>query len=119
MKKIIITGGAGFIGSNFILKQIAETDNHILNLDKLTYAGNLENLSSIESHERYQFVEGDITDAAAVEALIQDFQPDGIIHFAAESHMDRFIDGPIPFELVRPTAYLQEGGRNEKSHSTT
>jgi len=100
MKKIIITGGAGFIGSNFILKQMAETDNVILNMDKLTYAGNLENLSSVENHERYQFVEADITDAVAVEAIIQDFQPDGIIHFAAESHVDRSIDGPIPFIMT-------------------
>ena len=100
MKKIIVTGGSGFIGSNFILKQLAETDNHILNLDKLTYAGNLENLKAVENHERYQFVEGDITDAALVQSVIDEFQPDGIIHFAAESHVDRSIDGPIPFIMT-------------------
>ena len=100
MKKIIITGGAGFIGSNFILKQIAETDNHILNLDILTYAGNLDNLVSVADNSRYQFVEGDITDANLVQKVIDDFQPDGIIHFAAESHVDRSIDGPIPFIMT-------------------
>ena len=97
LKKLIITGGAGFIGSNFILKQLAETDNHVLNLDKLTYAGNLDNLVSVADNSRYQFVEGDITDAEVVQSVIDEFQPDGIIHFAAESHVDRSIDGPIPF----------------------
>ena len=100
MKKLIVTGGAGFIGSNFILKQIAETDNHILNLDKLTYAGNLDNLSPIADHERYQFVQGAITDAALIDQIIADFKPDGLIHFAAESHVDRSIDGPMPFIMT-------------------
>ncbi len=100
MRRIIITGGSGFIGSNFIHKQISETDNHILNLDKLTYAGNQENLASIADHECYQFVQGDITDADLVDQIIQDFRPDGVIHFAAESHVDRSIDGPIPFIMT-------------------
>jgi dTDP-glucose 4,6-dehydratase len=100
MQKLIVTGGAGFIGSNFVLKQISETDNEILNLDKLTYAGNLENLSAVADNERYQFVEGDITDKELVEKLIEDYQPDGIIHFAAESHVDRSIDGPMPFIMT-------------------
>ncbi|MCF6238013.1 MAG: dTDP-glucose 4,6-dehydratase [Candidatus Marinimicrobia bacterium] len=100
MKKLIITGGAGFIGSNFILKQIAETENQILNLDKLTYAGNQENLVSVADHTRYQFIHGDITDAELVDQMIEDFQPDGIIHFAAESHVDRSIDGPLPFIMT-------------------
>jgi len=100
MSKIIVTGGAGFIGSNFILKQLAETENQILNLDKLTYAGNLNNLTSITDHPRYQFVEGDITDADLIDSIIADFQPDGIIHFAAESHVDRSIDGPMPFIMT-------------------
>ena len=99
-KKIIITGGAGFIGSNFVLKQIHETDNQVLNLDKLTYAGNLDNLTSVADHERYQFVEGDITDQELVEKIFAEFQPDGIIHFAAESHVDRSIDGPMPFIMT-------------------
>ena len=97
MKKLIVTGGAGFIGSNFILKQLAETDNHILNLDKLTYAGNLDNLQTIADHERYRFIRGDITDAGLIERILTEFQPDGIIHFAAESHVDRSIDSPMPF----------------------
>jgi dTDP-glucose 4,6-dehydratase len=100
LKRIIITGGAGFIGSNFILKQLAETDNHILNLDKLTYAGNLDNLVTVADNPRYQFVEGDITDATMMQSVIDDFLPDGIIHFAAESHVDRSIDGPIPFIMT-------------------
>jgi len=100
MSKIIITGGAGFIGSNFILKQLAETENQILNLDKLTYAGNLNNLTSVADHARYRFVEGDITDADLIDSIIEDFQPDGIIHFAAESHVDRSIDGPMPFIMT-------------------
>ncbi|MCF7807522.1 MAG: dTDP-glucose 4,6-dehydratase [Candidatus Marinimicrobia bacterium] len=99
-KKIIVTGGAGFIGSNFILKQINETANEILNLDKLTYAGNLDNLASVADHARYQFVEGDITDKELVQSLVQGFQPDGIVHFAAESHVDRSIDGPMPFIMT-------------------
>ena len=99
-KKIIVTGGAGFIGSNFVLKQIHETDNQVLNLDKLTYAGNLDNLTSVADHERYQFVEGDITDQELVEKIFTEFQPDGIIHFAAESHVDRSIDGPMPFIMT-------------------
>ncbi|MCF7822747.1 MAG: dTDP-glucose 4,6-dehydratase [Candidatus Marinimicrobia bacterium] len=97
MSRIIITGGAGFIGSNFILKQISETDNHILNLDKLTYAGNLNNLKSVADHERYGFVEGDIADSQLIDTIIEEFKPDGIIHFAAETHVDRSIDGPMPF----------------------
>ncbi|MEA3288307.1 MAG: dTDP-glucose 4,6-dehydratase [Candidatus Marinimicrobia bacterium] len=100
MKKLIVTGGSGFIGSNFILKQIGETQNHILNIDKLTYAGNQENLLPIADHERYRFVKGDITDADLIDTIINDFQPDGIIHFAAESHVDRSIDGPMPFIMT-------------------
>ena len=75
--RFLVTGGAGFIGSNFVRKQILETDNSILNLDKLTYAGNLENLSEIESSSRYQFVEGDITDSALIAKILKDFQPMG------------------------------------------
>ena len=86
--KILVTGGCGFIGSNFVIEQIRNTDNHILNLDKLTYAGNLENLKSVDENPNYQFVEGDICDANLVATTIGEFQPDAIVHFAAESHVD-------------------------------
>ena len=100
MKTLLVTGGAGFIGSNFILKQLSETDNVIINLDKLTYAGNLENLGSVADQERYHFVQGDITDSDLIESIIKQYQPDGVIHFAAESHVDRSIDGPMPFIMT-------------------
>jgi len=95
--KILVTGGCGFIGSNFIIEQIRNKDNQILNLDKLTYAGNLENLKSIEWSPNYRFVEGDICDAPLVAKTIGTFQPEAIVHFAAESHVDRSIDGPMAF----------------------
>jgi dTDP-glucose 4,6-dehydratase len=100
LKTLLVTGGAGFIGSNFILKQLSETDNVIINLDKLTYAGNLENLGSVADHERYHFVQGDITDSDLIESIIKQYQPDGVVHFAAESHVDRSIDGPMPFIMT-------------------
>jgi len=95
--KILVTGGCGFIGSNFVHQQINNTDNTILNFDNLTYAGNPDNLASIEEHPRYSFVKGDICDTALVANTISEFQPDAIVHFAAESHVDRSIDGPMAF----------------------
>ena len=95
--KILVTGGCGFIGSNFVHQQINNTDNTILNFDKLTYAGNPDNLASIEQNPRYSFVQGDICDTALVSETISQFQPDAIVHFAAESHVDRSIDGPMDF----------------------
>ena len=92
--KILVTGGCGFIGSNFVLQQINTTQNTILNLDKLTYAGNLNNLSDVENDPRYTFVQGDICNAELISSTISDFQPHAIVHFAAESHVDRSIDGP-------------------------
>ena len=91
--KILVTGGAGFIGSAFIRNN---STAHILNFDKLTYAGNLENLLPIASNPRYRFLRGDICDAAAVDAAFEDFQPDAVVHFAAESHVDRSIHSPAP-----------------------
>ena len=98
MKKIFITGGAGFIGSNFILQLFRNKYNiEILNYDKLTYAGNLDNLFEIKDFNNYTFVKGDITDTNKVSETINSFQPDAIINFAAESHVDRSIDGPKDF----------------------
>ena len=97
---ILVTGGAGFIGSNFVLewfKDTAVAGEAVVNLDALTYAGNLENLASLEGEPRHHFVKGDITDAELVRALIAKHQPRAIVHFAAESHVDRSIHGPGAF----------------------
>ncbi|MDF1869034.1 MAG: dTDP-glucose 4,6-dehydratase [Phycisphaerales bacterium] len=94
---ILITGGAGFIGSNFAIDWLASNDERIVNLDKLTYAGNLENLQSLEGDDRHQFVHGDIGDAGLVGRLLQEHHPRAIINFAAESHVDRSIEGPEEF----------------------
>lgn len=95
--RILITGGAGFIGSALIRHLILDTEHQVLNLDKLTYAGNLESLLSISSNPRYRFAQGDIADSALVNQLLTEFQPDAIMHLAAESHVDRSIDGPAAF----------------------
>jgi len=98
MKRILVTGGLGFIGSNFIRILLQQTDCHpVINLDKQTYAGNPENLSEFESDPRYIFCKGDICDADLISRLFSEHQPDAIINFAAESHVDRSIDGPEPF----------------------
>jgi dTDP-glucose 4,6-dehydratase len=94
---ILITGGAGFIGSNFILQKMQEQVASMVNLDKLTYAGNLHNLQSITDGRRYQFVHGDIADRGLVKQLFEKHQPNAIVHFAAESHVDRSIRGPDDF----------------------
>ena len=94
---ILVTGGAGFIGSNFVLDWLAGGGEPVVNLDKLTYAGNLENLRSLEKDARYTFVHGDICDADLVSGLMNEYRPRAIVHFAAESHVDRSIVGPEAF----------------------
>jgi dTDP-glucose 4,6-dehydratase len=93
----LVTGGAGFIGSNFILQQMQDESVSIVNLDKLTYAGNLHNLESIAPDRRYEFVHGDIGDRGLVRQLLEKHAPNAIVHFAAESHVDRSIRGPEDF----------------------
>jgi dTDP-glucose 4,6-dehydratase len=125
---ILVTGGAGFIGSNFVLewfKDSAVSNEPIVNLDALTYAGNLENLASLESDAQHHFVNGDITDADLVKRLLAEYQPRAIVHFAAESHVDRSIHGPAAFMktnvegtfvlLEAAKAYWQGLGETDKA----
>ncbi|QIC77674.1 dTDP-glucose 4,6-dehydratase [Acinetobacter indicus] len=95
--KILVTGGAGFIGSAVIRHIILNTNNQVLNIDKLTYAGNLESLKEVDQHPNYQFKQIDICDTEQITAAIDAFQPHAIMHLAAESHVDRSIDGPAAF----------------------
>ncbi len=97
MSKIIVTGGAGFIGSALIRMIIDETAHEALNIDKLTYAGHLESLEFILDSDRYQFEKADICDAEAINRIFNEFQPDAVMHLAAESHVDRSIDGSAEF----------------------
>jgi dTDP-glucose 4,6-dehydratase len=99
MPSILVTGGAGFIGSNFVLDWLAleQNSDSVINLDKLTYAGNLENLASLEGNPRHLFVRGDIGDAELIAKLLTEHQPRAIVNFAAESHVDRSIHGPAEF----------------------
>jgi dTDP-glucose 4,6-dehydratase len=94
---ILVTGGAGFIGSNFVLDWLAQSSEPILNIDKLTYAGNLKNLAALKDDARHVFVRADICDRAQMESLLAEHKPRAIIHFAAESHVDRSIHGPGEF----------------------
>jgi len=114
--KILVTGGAGFIGSAFVRMAVAETDFGVVNLDKLTYAGNLENLKAVERSERYRFVHGDICDRALVDALMEEEKPEAIVHFAAESHVDRSILSPEPAirTNLNGTFTMLEGARKHK-----
>lgn len=95
--RVIVTGGAGFIGSAVIRHLIENTDTEVANLDKLTYAGNLESLASVAASPRYRFYQIDICDAQALDAAFSEFQPTAVMHLAAESHVDRSIDGPSDF----------------------
>ncbi|MEH7307277.1 dTDP-glucose 4,6-dehydratase [Neobacillus drentensis] len=98
MKTYLVTGGAGFIGSNFVLYMLKKySDIKIINVDLLTYAGNLENLKSVENNENYQFVQADIGDAKAIQAIFDQYDIDYVVNFAAESHVDRSIEDPEVF----------------------
>jgi dTDP-glucose 4,6-dehydratase len=107
MPSILVTGGAGFIGSNFVLDWITGEVDSVVNLDKLTYAGNLQNLASLEGNPRHLFVRGDIGDAELVAKLLAEHQPRAIVNFAAESHVDRSIHGPAEFIQTNIVATFQ------------
>ncbi len=109
----LVTGGAGFIGANFVRDTLATTPHTVVVLDALTYAGHLESLAGLESGGRYRFVRGDIADRPAVEAAYRDARPDAVVHFAAESHVDRSIEGPRDFVRtnVVGTQEMLEGAR--------
>jgi dTDP-glucose 4,6-dehydratase len=116
--RLLVTGGAGFIGSAFVRLALANSwADRLVNFDKLTYAGNLENLAPIEGDARYRFVQGDICDAAQVQRVMDEERPDAIVHFAAESHVDRSILGPGAFveTNVRGTFTMLEAARAAKT----
>ncbi|HQU97625.1 MAG TPA: GDP-mannose 4,6-dehydratase, partial [Nitrosomonas sp.] len=110
---ILVTGGAGFIGSNFVLEWLQHGDEGIVNVDKLTYAGNLQNLSSVKDDPRHIFVHGDIGDTQLISQLLTTYQPRAIINLAAESHVDRSIHGPKDFiqTNIVGTFHLLEAAR--------
>ncbi len=110
---ILVTGGAGFIGANFVLDWLGQTDEPVVNLDALTYAGNRENLASLAGDARHVFVHGDICDRALLDRLLAEHHPRAIVHFAAESHVDRSIHGPAAFVRtnVEGTFTLLEAAR--------
>ena len=103
METIVVTGGAGFIGSNFVRHALARTEAAVVVLDKLTYAGNIESLADVASHPRYAFVRADIADREAVRALFRERRPSAIVNFAAETHVDRSIDDPAAFVRTNVT----------------
>ncbi|HHF3270624.1 TPA: dTDP-glucose 4,6-dehydratase [Vibrio diabolicus] len=113
MKKILVTGGAGFIGSAVVRHIIRDTQDTVINLDKLTYAGNLESLVDVSDSERYYFEQVDICDRAELDRVFSEHQPDRVMHLAAESHVDRSIDGPAAFieTNVMGTYHLLEAAR--------
>jgi len=108
---LLVTGGAGFIGSNFVLSTIAEEGEPVVNVDKLTYAGSLANLDALRGDARHVFVQGDICDRGLLRQLLERHQPRAVVHLAAESHVDRSIEGPAPFvqtNVVGTFALLEE-----------
>ncbi len=107
METIVVTGGAGFIGSNFVRHALARTDARVVVLDKLTYAGNLESLADVASHPRYAFVQADIADREAVRTLLREHRPDAVVNFAAETHVDRSIDDPGSFVRTNVTGAFE------------
>lgn len=111
---ILVTGGAGFIGSNFVLDWLAQSDELVVNLDALTYAGNLDNLAALSNDSRHCFIHGDICDQPLVARLLTEYRPRAIVHFAAESHVDRSIHGPAAFMRtnIDGTFCLLEAARN-------
>jgi dTDP-glucose 4,6-dehydratase len=124
LSPILVTGGAGFIGSNFVLDWLGLVGTPVVNVDKLTYAGNLQNLSSVEQHAGYHFEQGDICDRPLLDRLLDRYQPRAILHFAAESHVDRSLSGPEAFvrtniegtfRLLEATrAYLDKGSPEDR-----
>lgn len=110
---ILVTGGAGFIGSNFVLQWLAGQGAPVVVLDSLTYAGNPENLAPVEDDPRYRFIRGDIADSSLLDGILADYRPAGIVHFAAESHVDRSILGPAEFirTNIEGTFHLLEAAR--------
>ena len=125
-KNILVTGGAGFIGSAVIRYLINETNSNVLNIDKLTYAGNLESLETVSNNPRYQFLHADICDKVAMTKAFDDFEPDIVMHLAAESHVDRSIDGPMDFiqtnilgtyTLLEVARAYYQGLSDDKKHS--
>ena len=109
MRNILVTGGAGFIGSNFVKHMLNTYEYRIINIDVLTYAGNLENLSDIEENPNYTFVRGDIRDRELLDKLFKEYQIDTVVNFAAESHVDRSIENLFNYKYIGYTGFARCG----------